>query len=105
MKIPRADSKPTSALNPSAGVGAKGTSSSSTQPAGPGRASDRVQLSSLSSYILAALSGSPAHIAKLNALGAAVSSGKYSVDASQVSASIIQHSIEFGGAPYSALST
>ena len=75
------------------------------QPVGPEAASDQVQLSNLSSYLASALDGSPAHVAKVGELGAAVSSGQYHVNADAVSGSIIQHSIEFGGASYLALST
>lgn len=100
MKIPRPDSKSTVGLGPSAGVGRGAMGATPKQPAGQGAVSDQVQLSSLSRYLAAALSGSPAHVAKTSELGAAVSSGRYRVDAHAVSGSIIQHSIEFGGTGY-----
>ncbi len=55
---------------------------------------------SLRSYTASALSGSSAHVAKVSKLSAAVSAGKYHVDAYAISGSIIQHSIEFGAANY-----
>lgn len=97
MKIPGPDSNSTSGLNASAGVGAAGAGSASKQAAGKATVSDQVQLSNLSSYLSSALSGSPAHIAKVSELSSAVSSGRYRVDAHSVSGSIIQHGIEFGG--------
>lgn len=66
---------------------------------------DQVDLSNLSSYLASALSGSPAHVAKVEKLATNVSSGQYHVDSYAVSGSIIQHSIEFGGSAYLALST
>jgi anti-sigma28 factor (negative regulator of flagellin synthesis) len=39
-------------------------------------------------------------VAKVSELDAAVSSGRYQVDAHAVSGSIIQHSIEFGAGNY-----
>jgi flagellar biosynthesis anti-sigma factor FlgM len=103
MEITRSDPKSTSGLDRTSGAGPAGTGSASKQPAGQEVASDQVQLSNLSSYLASALSGSPAHVAKVSELGAAVSSGKYRVDAKAVSGSIIQHSIEFGGAGYMTL--
>lgn len=81
--------------------------SASNQPLklDPSAPTDRVQLSNLSSYLAAALSGSAAHVAKLAKLAAAVSSGQYHADSYAVSGSLIQHSIEFGGSAYLALST
>jgi len=52
----------------------------------------------LSRYLSSALSGSPAHVEKVSKLSAAVSRDQYFVDADVVSASLIQHRIEFGGA-------
>lgn len=74
-----------------------GNSTEADSKAG-GSPSDRAQLSKLSGYLSAALSGSASHNAKVSALGAAVSNGDYSVDASAVSESIIQHRLLFGGA-------
>ncbi len=59
---------------------------------------DQSQISNLSTYLAAALSGSPAHVAKLSALGTAVAGGEYKVDAGVVSEGLIQHSLLFGGA-------
>jgi flagellar biosynthesis anti-sigma factor FlgM len=117
MNISRTDSKSTSGPNRWAGVGT--TVSAAKQPVGQTAsdpaasdsaasdpaASDKVQLSNLSGYLASALAGSPAHVAKVGELSAAVSSGKYQVDANAVSGSIIQHSIEFGGASYPAVNT
>jgi flagellar biosynthesis anti-sigma factor FlgM len=100
MKISGVDSKTTAGLDRSTGVGAPGAGAASNQAAGQATASDQVQLSSLSKYLASALSGSPAHVAKVSELSAAVSNGQYQVDAQAVGGSIIQHSIEFGGASY-----
>jgi flagellar biosynthesis anti-sigma factor FlgM len=104
MKISGPDPKSAAGLNPSPSVGA-GAGSASKPPAGQSVATDEAQLSSLGSYLSSALTGSPAHLAKVSELGAAVSTGQYHVDPYAVSGSLIQHSIEFGGARYSALST
>jgi len=90
---------------PASGLGAtQGTAPTADgRPRGPDRqapATDQIQLSKLSAYLAAAQSGSPEHAAKLSVLAGAVSGGGYQVDASRVSASMIQHSIEFGGASY-----
>jgi len=61
-------------------------------------ASDQSQISNLSTYLAAAMSGSPAHVAKLVALGTAVASGQYKVDSGVVSERLIQHSLFFSGA-------
>jgi|HubBroStandDraft_1064217.scaffolds.fasta_scaffold258369_3 anti-sigma28 factor (negative regulator of flagellin synthesis) len=66
-------------------AGSTGVSSAVRESA----ASDQLQLSSLSTF----LSGSASHIAKLSQLNSAVSSGKYNVDASVVSAGIIRESL------------
>ncbi len=104
MKIYGPDPKSTSGLNPSPGVGA-GAGSASKPSAGQSVATDEAQLSSLSSYLSSALTGPPTHLAKVSELGAAVATGQYHVDSYVVSGSLIQHSIEFGGTRYSALST
>jgi flagellar biosynthesis anti-sigma factor FlgM len=103
MKISRPNPQATSELNPAVGVGPSSAGLAAKQPVASRGASDQVQLSSLSSYLASALSGSPVHLAKLTELGAAVSNGQYRVDAFAVSGSIIQHSIEFGGGGYSGL--
>jgi flagellar biosynthesis anti-sigma factor FlgM len=100
MKISGTTSKSTSGLDRSAAVGPAGVAPGSKQSVGQTTASDQAQLSSLSRYLVSALSGSPEHVAKVNELGTAVSSGRYQVDAHAVSGSIIQYSIEFGGASY-----
>jgi flagellar biosynthesis anti-sigma factor FlgM len=104
MKINPPNSKAPSGSDRTAGIGAAAGGSASKQPVTTKAASDQVQLSNMSSYLAAALSGSPAQVAKVSELGAAVSSGQYQVDAFAVSGSIIQHSIEFGGNTYSAFS-
>ena len=104
MNISRPEPKATPGSNPSVAVRAAGAGLAGNQPVGSRAASDHVQLSSLSNYLASALSGSPAHVAKLTQLGAAVSGGQYQVDAHAVSGSIIQHSIEFGAVGYFALS-
>jgi len=98
MKISRPDSKSTAELDPSAGVGPFEGGSVSKEPVGDAPVSDRVQLSSLSSYLASALNGSAAHVEQITELTGTVSSGQYKVDSYAVSGSIIQHSIEFGGA-------
>jgi anti-sigma28 factor (negative regulator of flagellin synthesis) len=110
MSINRSDANNTPArfvvkLNSVAPAGPAGTGSASKQPVQSSEPSDRAQISGLGSYLASALSGSPAHAAKLSELGAAVSKGQYQVDAYAVSGSIIQSSIEFGGSSYAALST
>jgi anti-sigma28 factor (negative regulator of flagellin synthesis) len=98
MNIPPSDSKSTFGVGRSAGVGVNRLSAASKPATGQETVSDQVRLSSLSSFLTSALSGSPERLEKLNALGGAVSSGQYQVDANTVSGSIIQHNIEFGGA-------
>lgn len=98
MKISQPDSKSTANLDRSAGVGSLGTGSVSKDPVGQQPVSDQVQLSGLSSYLASALNGSASHVALVTELSGTVSSGQYKVDAYAVSGSIIQHSIEFGGA-------
>jgi len=105
MKISRPDSDSTAGLGGSASVGPAETDSASKLPAEQAAASDQAQISTLSRYLASALDGSPAHVAKLSELGDAVSSGQYYVDAHAVSASIIQHRIEFGGAQYPPVTT
>jgi hypothetical protein len=101
MKIFSSDPNSTPPVDQPAGVAPApaGTKQSVIQ----NLASDRAQLSNLGTYLASALSGSPAHVAKLSELGAAVSSERYQVDAYVLSGSIIQHGIEFGGASYLAV--
>src|SRR5277367_5429153 len=101
MKIFPSDPNSTPPVEQSAGVGP--TAAGSKQPMTQNVASDRAQLSNLGAYLASALSGSPAHVAKLSELGAAVSSEQYHVDAYELSGSIIQHGIEFGGTSYLAV--
>lgn len=106
MKISRPNPEPNPVWNSPAAAGSA-IGSASNPPPKPvsSTPTDRTELSSLSSYLTAALSGSAVHVAKLANLGAAVSRGRYQVDSHAVSGSIIQHSIEFGGSAYGALST
>jgi anti-sigma28 factor (negative regulator of flagellin synthesis) len=101
MKIPGSDSTISQfGLVRSPTVGSNDAGSAIQQPAGGASPSDQEQISSLGRFLATALSGSPVHLAKVSELSAAVSSGKYHVDAYAVSASIIQNTIEFGGAGY-----
>jgi flagellar biosynthesis anti-sigma factor FlgM len=102
MNISGTDTRPTANV-PSADPKPSRAASAAKQPAGQGEASEQLQLSSLGSHLKSALEGSPAHVAKMSELDAAVSSGQYNVDAHAVSGSIIQHSIEFGGGTYLAV--
>jgi len=61
------------------------------------------QLSELKNYLESALSGPPAHVARLSDLETAVRSGSYQADAHAVSGSIIQHRMEFGSTAYHSL--
>src|SRR5579864_7032178 len=61
---------------------------------------DQIQLSDLSASLASTQSESPPHLARLSSLAAVVSSKGYVVDANLVSASIIQHTLQFGGASY-----
>lgn len=60
--------------------------------------SDQVSLSSLSAQLGSGQSDVPVHAARLGSLAADVASGQYRVDPELVSASIIQHSLQMGGA-------
>jgi flagellar biosynthesis anti-sigma factor FlgM len=103
MNISRLDTKSIPDIQSPAGVDPAGLTGASKQPAAQNAPSDQVQLTGMSRYLAAALNGSPAQVAKVSELGAAVSSGKYRVDADAVSGSLIQHAIEFGGGSYSAV--
>ena|SRR5579863_5042133 len=104
MKISRSDTNATSGFSSSIGVGPAGADSASKKQVQATTASDRAQLSTLSSHLASALSGSMTHLAKLAELSSSVSNEQYHVEADVVSGSIIQHSIEFGGGGYLALS-
>lgn len=106
MKISGSNSNPNSAeVQGATATGTGAPTAASTALPAPGTPTDRVQLMALSSYLAAALSGSPAHAAKLAGLASEVSNGQYHVDASAVSGSIIQHRVEFGGSAYGGLNT
>jgi hypothetical protein len=100
MKISDPNGKPLSGLGVSQTVGPAGDVLRAPAPAIRATAPDRFQLSNLSAQLAAAFSSSPAHLAKLAGLSAAVLGGGYRVDASLVSNSIIRHSLQFGGADY-----
>jgi hypothetical protein len=95
MKVNRTNSRSVAPLGP-LGNEARTNGSPGLMPSGA--ATDQTQLSGLGMYLAAALSGSPAHLAKLGNLNAAVGSGQYRVDAGVVSESIIQHSLLFSAA-------
>ncbi|HEX5227575.1 MAG TPA: flagellar biosynthesis anti-sigma factor FlgM [Bryobacteraceae bacterium] len=104
MKISRSDSNHNTAkIQPASAVGPGSVAPAPTPNPPSGAPTDQVELSALSKYLAAALSGSPEHAAKLAGLTSAISTGTYLVDAFKVSASIIQHSIEFGGSAYRGL--
>jgi len=105
MKIPRPNSSSSPAPQAPYAAGASGSGSSAKQSEAQIAVSDQAQLSSLSSYLVSAGNGSPSQVEKVNQLSADVLRGRYQVDAYAVSASIIQHSIEFGGTSYLGLST
>jgi hypothetical protein len=58
-------------------------------PAGQSFAADEIQLSTLGAHLSAAQGNSPAQLAKLSYLTAAVGSGTYHVDAQTLSGSVI----------------
>jgi len=97
MKVTQTNTKSVGALSRSS----DGTLAWAGKPAGtaaPAEVTDQTEISELSTYLAAAMSDSPAHVAKLGSLGEAVSKSEYSVDASAVSEDIIQHSILFSAA-------
>jgi hypothetical protein len=98
MKVSDPNGTPLAGLDVSKGITAgagrrSGKSARST-------VADQIQLSDLSASLASTQSESPLHLAKLSALAAVVSSSGYAVDANLVSASIIQHTLQFGGAAY-----
>jgi flagellar biosynthesis anti-sigma factor FlgM len=93
MHISRPNSEPASGLNPAPSVAPPDGNSPSQQAVRPDAISDSAQLSALGGILASALQGSPAHVAKVSELGAAVSSGRYRVDANAVSGSIIDYSL------------
>lgn len=98
MKISDPNGTPLAGLGVSKGI----TAGAGRQPGKSARAAvaDQIQLSDLSASLAATQSESPPHLAKLSSLAAVVSSSRYVVDANLVSASIIQHTLQFGGATY-----
>jgi hypothetical protein len=99
MKISDPNGTPLRGLDVSKGVtSARGgrQPGKSTQSA----VADQIQLSDLSASLASTRSESPAHLAKLSSLAAVVSSSRYVVDPYLVSASIIQHTLQFGEAAY-----
>jgi hypothetical protein len=103
MKIFHTSPKSTAGVNPALGSGPAGPASFSLATMKSSSPPDQVQISSLASYLFAAVNGSPEHVAKLNELNADVARQKYQPDAFAVSGGIIQHSIEFGAGGYFAL--
>jgi anti-sigma28 factor (negative regulator of flagellin synthesis) len=97
MKVTQTNNKSIAGLDRAANA-ASGRTGSLPEASAQAGAGDQTQISRLSTYLAAAMSGSPMHVAKLSALGAAVSSGQYNVDASAVSNGVIQHSLLFSGA-------
>ena len=97
MKVTRTNNKSIAGLDRafSAAPGRPGNLTAGSTQGGDG---DQLQISNLSTYLAAAMSGSSAHVAKLSALGTAVSSGQYKADASDVSEGVIRHSLLFSGA-------
>jgi anti-sigma28 factor (negative regulator of flagellin synthesis) len=96
MKINGTNSKSVTGVGRSSNSSSRPVRSADTTAALP--PDDQAQISSLSAYLTAAISGSAAHIAKLGALSFAVANNSYTVDSSAVSEGIIQHSLLFGGA-------
>jgi hypothetical protein len=99
MTISPTSPESTAGVNPAPGVGP--ANPASFPPSSP---PDKAQISSLASYLFAAVNSSSAQVAKLNELNADVAREEYQPDALAVSGSIIQHSIEFGAGGYFALS-
>ena len=95
MKISDPNGTPLRGLEVSKGVTAEGggrQSGKSTQSA----LTDQIQLSDLSASLAFTRGESPQHLAKLSSLAAVVSGSRYVVDPYLVSASIIQHTLQFG---------
>jgi len=95
MQITNTNGGSVSGLGPSQEVTRSGTAGQArtSESAGGG---DQVQLSSLGAHLGASGSVSADHSAKLAQLTAAVSGGSYRVDASAVSASLIQEHSKSG---------
>jgi len=96
-KVTQANTKSIGALSRSSG-GAPAWPGKTAGAVAQTEVADQTEISELSMYLAAAMNGSPAHVAKLDALGEAVSNSEYSVDAGAVGEDIIQHSILFSGA-------
>jgi anti-sigma28 factor (negative regulator of flagellin synthesis) len=97
MKVTQTNNKSIGGLARAWGT-VPGRPGNSTAGAAAAETRDQLQISNLSTYLAASISGSPAHVAKLSALGTAVSTGQYKVNAGVVSEGLIQHSLLFGGA-------
>ena len=95
MKISDPNGTPLGGLDGSSGIRTAGLG---RQPGKSTRSAvaDQIQLSGLSASLASTQSESPEHLAKLSSLAAVVSSSRYVVDANSVSASIIQHTLQFG---------
>ncbi len=100
MKISDPSGKPLAGLGQSSASVPSRKSGQSASAAGKTSVADRVQLSSLSAHLSAALGDSAEQVNKLSQLAAAVLTGGYQVDAGTVSESIIRHSLQFGAANY-----
>jgi anti-sigma28 factor (negative regulator of flagellin synthesis) len=98
MNVGKTNSSIVPQLNPSIGESKndKSITAQSIGSSGRGPDDDHMQVSNLSSYLAAALSGSPAHLSKLNSLATEVQSGAYQVDAGVISDRIITRSLGFG---------
>jgi anti-sigma28 factor (negative regulator of flagellin synthesis) len=94
VKIDNSGNRPFTGLaRPSRTKSARETASGS----GSVPSSDRVDLTNLSASLKASLPGSTMRLNKLSALTALAAEGNYGVDAWTVSASIIRHSMQYGG--------
>jgi len=97
MKVSQTNTKSIAGLSRSSEGASAGPGKAAAAPA-QAEAADQTEISRLSTYLAAAMSGSPAHAAKVSSLGQAVCNSEYQVDASAVSEDIIQHSMLFSGA-------
>ena len=100
MKISDPSGRPLSGLGQPNAVVPASESGRSSQTTVQGSEADRVQISTLSAHLSAALGESARQVKKLPVLAAAVLSGRYHVDPGVVSESIIRHGLQFGGGNY-----
>lgn len=92
MKISDSNSGPVSGVSQAGGrAGSRPSGTERCTPTG-----DQIQLSQLGAHL--SESNSSEHSAKISELAAAVSGGRYNVDAKAVSADIIQHTLALGRA-------